>query len=133
MSLLIIDHVMKGLTRSSSLQHIVQQRIYPLAIPEGASMPFVVVSDAVVEPQSLTKDGGADYDEDAVMVVAVARKLGDATKVAQEVRKALQSYTGSQNGIEVDDAWLEKAQPRYNEELRAYCWELTFGFESSID
>lgn len=131
MSLLILDHVNEGLKASAELAQMVGPRIYPLAIPEGADMPFVVVSDATIEPQSLTKDGGCDYDEDMVMVVAVARKLGEATKVARAVRKALENHAVSYADFEVESAWMEKAKPNYNQDLRAYVWEMTFGFDSN--
>lgn len=131
MSLMIIDHVIDGLKASAELSQLVGQRIYPLAIPEGAEMPFVVVADASVEPQTLTKDGGCDYDEDAVMVVAAARRWGEATQVARAVRKALEQHTASHADYDVEAAWMENAKPNYNQDLRAYVWEMTFGFDSN--
>ncbi|WP_293714434.1 DUF3168 domain-containing protein [uncultured Parabacteroides sp.] len=126
MSLLIGKHIYSVLTSDEDVSSMIGERVYPIAIPEGADRPYVVFSDinAVGE---YTKDGWVG-DVTQVTLLCVAEKYESAADLAENVRITLEQSKKQYDGYTIGGAELKKSADTY--ENGVYVIVLNFEFET---
>lgn len=110
MSLLTIKYVQEKLAQSPILDasvgfdrkeesgNVVRDwRIYTNTIPTGVdAYPYIAILFDGVEPQYETKDGGADYDNDTLVVACVGKRLAETVAMGDEVRRVFTRCDGEE-------------------------------------
>lgn len=126
MSLLIGKHIYNALTEDAFVNNIIEGRVFPLAIPEGASYPYVVFSDINVIGD-YSKDGWIS-DTTQVTVMCVSDKYESAADLSENVRITLEQGEKEYGGRTIGGAELKKSADAY--ENGAYVVVLIFEFET---
>lgn len=128
MSLLIGIHVQKTLAADADVVARVNNRIYPKAIPEGASaFPFIVYGMSGID-EAGTKDG--NEDSIGVAIMCVAKTYEEAALTANAVRYALEGKRAAYNEYKFDvrDCMLNAVGDDYLEDLPAYAVTINMNF-----
>lgn len=122
MSLLIGNYIYQALSTDQDLSALVDDRIYPVAIPEGSTFPFVVYSgiNAVGE---YTKDGCV-ADRVNFQVACVARSYTEVTQIADKVRVIIEQIRGENEDSCTNNFELVGSSDGY--EVDAYVIVLNF-------
>lgn len=129
MSLLVGIHINSVLSKDDKLTKEVDNRIYPLVIPEGAPRyPFIVFGSSGISPTN-TKDGSCE-DNVSVSVVVIAKTYFSAIQIAQIVRYDLESVSGKYDEFEVTDCVLSGSSESYLQEIDAFSVELYFNIKT---
>lgn len=126
MSLLIGKHIYDVLTSDNDVRGVVGERIFPLAIPEGAPRPFIVFSGVNVVGE-YSKDGWTG-DVTEVSVMCVADRYESAADLAENVRITLEQSQKRYDGYAIGGAELKKSTDTY--ENGVYVIVLNFEFET---
>ncbi len=95
MSILIGNYIYSALSSDEDLAALVSDRIYPVAIPEGSTFPFVVYSGVNVQGE-YSKDGCIG-DNISFQIACVSETYTNATRIAENVRIIVE-------GISVDQS-----------------------------
>ena len=88
------DAIYSILSNDSTLTAITSTRIYPLRIPQGASLPAVtyfVVSGGPMQ----TKDGAVSDNFDSFQVSCFATSYSTIQSIYSAVKSALERYSGT--------------------------------------
>ena len=129
MSLLVGIHINSVLSKDDKLTKEVDNRIYPLVIPEGApKYPFIVFGSAGITPTD-TKDGSCE-DNVSISVVVIAKTYFSAIQIAQIVRYDLEGVSGKYEDLEVTDCVLSGSSENYLQEIDAFSIELYFNIKT---
>lgn len=125
MSLLVGIHIKSALLKDSNLTKEVNDRIYPLVIPEGTpEYPFIVYGSMGISPTD-TKDGSCE-DNVTVSVVVVSKTYSSAIRIANMVRYDLESVSEKYKEFEVTDCILSGSSEDYLQEIDAISVTLNF-------
>jgi hypothetical protein len=89
------------------LTALVAQRIYPQALPDGATLPAVTYSRISTGHNSAMGSDAAAVRA-RVQVSCWGKKYGDAKDVQVEARKALQRFRGTSASTVIDDIFIEE-------------------------
>ena len=89
------------LLANTSVNNLVESRIYPYIAKEFEKVPFIVYSKVSVNPAD-SKDGPSKLDTIHAQVSIFQDDYDLVSDLAKKVRTALDRYTGNVNGIEVD-------------------------------
>lgn len=88
----------------------VGDRIFPVRIPEGATLPALVYHK-VSDPSLHSKDGDMNLNRPRFQFTAWADKYADAKAAIKAVRTALQGYTGpTLQGVTVPEIICDSEQ-----------------------
>ena len=126
MSLLIGKHIYSVLTSDNDVNGLVEERVFPLVIPDGADRPFAVFNDINVVGE-YTKDGWAG-DVTQATVMCVADKYESAADLAESVRIMLEHSKKQYDGYTIGSAELKKSGDSYQNGV--YVIVLNFEFET---
>lgn len=119
MSILIGLHIVRALKRNAAVVEAVEDRIYPLIVPQGVSrFPFIVY-DMSGGGGTDTKDGMAD-DAASVQVSVVAKSYEEALHIGNAVRYALDGYCPQYEEFKVTRTGNIVYNDEYVEALDAY-------------
>jgi len=107
------------LSANAAVSAIVSNRIYPEIAAQGATLPLVVYKFTGLQPSD-TKSGVSTLDEESYVLVAISESYTDVTALASKVRIALDRYTGTVNGVEVQSAQLTGYDSDYDSANAVY-------------
>jgi uncharacterized protein DUF3168 len=96
------------LSTNAGISALVATRIYPLRIPEGATLPAVAYHK-VTGPRTHSKDGDMSLSHPRFQVTCWAKDYSDAKAVRDAVIAALDGFTdgGTMGGVVVDQVIVE--------------------------
>jgi len=89
------------LVNDADVNAIVSGRIFPQIAAQGAAFPFAVYVLQDTSPSD-TKSGVSTLDEVRYDIVVAAETYAEATDLTEKIRLALDRYTGTVAGINVD-------------------------------
>lgn len=124
MSLLIGKHIYNALLSDSDVNAMVEGRIFPLVIQEGARRPFIVFNEVNVIGE-YTKDGAAG-DIATVNVICVADTYEDTADLAHNVRIALEQSEKQYDEYSTGGAELKKSSDAYENGVYVIILNLEF-------
>lgn len=129
MSLLVGIHIKEALLKDEELIKEVDNRIYPLVVPEGApEYPFIVYRNSGISPTD-TKDGSCE-DNVSVSVVVVSKSYSSAIKIAQMTRYDLEGVSAKYDDFQVTDCLLSGSMDEYLQEIDAFGITLNFNIKT---
>ena len=99
MLLLPEKHIYSKLASSPGVARLVGFQIYPIAVPKGASMPFVIYKRANVRREGTLGNTPLFMPEVSLQVASWALTYEGAKDLADEVRLALDGHTGTLLGL----------------------------------
>jgi Protein of unknown function (DUF3168) len=91
---------------NSAVNAIVGNKIFDLVVSQTATAPFLAISQVTVTANG-TKSGASITDEYRMQVAIVAETQTVAKDLAEKVRTALDYYSGTSNGVNIQQAWFE--------------------------
>ena len=106
MLLLPEKHIYSKLASSPGVARLVGFQIYPIAVPKGASMPFVIYKRANVRREGTLGNTPLFMPEVSLQVASWALTYEGAKDLADEVRLALDGHTGTLLGVTIHDMRL---------------------------
>lgn len=89
------------LVNDADVNAIVSGRIFPQIASQGAAFPFAVYVLQDTSPSD-TKSGVSTLDEVRYDIVVASETYAEATDLTEKIRTALDRYTGTVAGINVD-------------------------------
>lgn len=94
------------LVSSPGVARLVGFQIYPIAVPNGASMPFVIYKRANVQREATLGNTPLFMPTVSLQIASWAMTYEGAKEVADEVRLALDGHTGTISGVTIHDMRL---------------------------
>ena len=114
------------LSTNSGVYNLAHYRIYPITAPQNTTFPFLVYTITNQEP-SLTKDGVSGLDVISFQIDCYSTKYDENTQLANAVRSALDFYTGTVEGHQVQRIrFTGEGDGDYNEEVGVFWKSLDF-------
>lgn len=89
------------LVNDADVNAIVSGRIFPQIASQGAAFPFAVYVLQDTSPSD-TKSGVSTLDEVRYDIVVASETYAEATDLTEKIRTALDRYSGTVAGINVD-------------------------------
>lgn len=100
------------LTSYAGLTALVSDRIYPLVIPEQASLPAIAYQ-RISTRITYSHDGDSELDRPRFQFACVASTAKAAREVAEQVVAALSGYSGTMSGLNVGASFIENQLDGY--------------------
>lgn len=88
------------LEADAAVAAVVDDRIYPIVLPQGAMLPAIVYQ-RISGPRAETMQGPSGLAWPRFQFVSVGATFGDAMAVAVAVRQALDGYRGMVGGVTI--------------------------------
>lgn len=88
------------------LQALIHTRLYPSVAPSSAVLPYVTVQRLGVGSHYHMQGVSATFDT-AVQVDCWALQAGEAKRVAETIRGALDAYSGTMDDLDIDGVFVE--------------------------
>lgn len=98
-------HIYLKLASTPGVARLVGFQIYPIAVPSGATLPFVVYKRASINRES-TLSGPLFMPSVGLQVASWGLTHSLARELADEVRLALDGATGTLSGVTIHDMRL---------------------------
>jgi len=94
------------LTASADLSNIIEDRVYPLTVPQGAKLPAVAYQQISGQRvKAMIRDPGLAYPRYQLTILSTG--YDQCYNVAKYTRQALQDYSGSTGGVIIQRAFFE--------------------------
>jgi hypothetical protein len=106
MLLLPERHIYTRLTSAPGVARLVGFQIYPIAVPKGAAMPFIIYKRANVRREGTLSNTPLFMPEVSMQVASWSLSYDGAKELADEVRLALDGHTGTLSGVTIHDMRL---------------------------
>ena len=129
MSILIGLHIRRTLERNADVTKFVQNRIYPLVVPQGVETYPFICYDVSGASGDDTKDGVVD-DVATVNIAVIAKTYEDAIILGNSVRYALERKTAEYAELDVTECMNMAYNDEYIEALDAYAVNLSMDFRT---
>jgi hypothetical protein len=129
MSILIGLHIRRTLERNVDVTKFVQNRIYPLVVPQGVETYPFICYDVSGASGDDTKDGVVD-DVATVNIAVIAKTYEDAIILGNSVRYALEGKTAEYAELDVTECMNMAYNDEYIEALDAYAVNLSMDFRT---
>lgn len=127
MSLLIGVHIYSALAMDEDVKAIVEDRIFPVVVPEHTDKSFVMY-DGINVAGEYTKDGLIG-DVTNVTVKCVSNKFDTASSLAENVRIVMERHNNKYEGYSIEGAELKNSSVEYESGL--YIFVLNFEFQTN--
>ena len=102
---------MKG---ASGIQSLASTRVFPLALPQTATLPAVLY-EVETMPRQHSLDGPTGLAEARVKIAAGSRRFSDCVALVRAIRLLLDGYTGSLPGsVSVQETILDGETDHYD-------------------
>lgn len=129
MSLLVGYHIKEVLTHDTSLTEDVDNRIYPLVIPQGApAYPFIVFRSDGISTDG-TKDGNAEDSVNASVIV-IAKEYMKAIQLANKVRYDLEGVPSVYDDFQVNDCVVTGSYEEFLLDIDAVAVTINFNLRT---
>lgn len=129
MSILIGLHIRRTLERNADVTKFVQNRIYPLVVPQGVETYPFICYDVSGASGDDTKDGVVD-DVATVNIAVIAKTYEDSIILGNSVRYALEGKTAEYAELDVTECMNMAYNDEYIEALDAYAVNLSMDFRT---
>lgn len=129
MSILIGLHIRRTLEKNTDVTKFVQNRIYPLVVPQGVETYPFICYDVSGASGDDTKDGVVD-DVATVNIAVIAKTYEDAIILGNSVRYALEGKTAEYAELDVTECMNMAYNDEYIEALDAYAVNLSMDFRT---
>lgn len=129
MSILIGLHIRRTLERNADVTKFVQNRIYPLVVPQGVETYPFICYDVSGASGDDTKDGVVD-DVATVNIAVIAKTYEDAIILGNSVRYALEGKAAEYAELDVTECMNMAYNDEYIEALDAYAVNLSMDFRT---
>lgn len=129
MSILIGLHIKRTLEKDADVTKFVQNRIYPLVVPQGVETYPFICYDVSGASGDDTKDGVVD-DVATVNIAVIAKTYEDAIILGNSVRYALEGKTAEYAELDVTECMNMAYNDEYIEALDAYAVNLSMDFRT---
>ena len=93
------------LLNNSDVNTIVSGKIYELTATQTSTAPFITVSQVTMTPNG-TKSGVSGLDEYTMKISMLCETSKQAKDLSEKVRTALDYYSGTSNGVNIQLAWF---------------------------
>ncbi|RHJ76223.1 DUF3168 domain-containing protein [Parabacteroides sp. AM08-6] len=127
MSLLIGNHIFSVLTSDEDVKRIVEERIFPIVVPEQTKKSFVLYDEINVSGE-YTKDGLIG-DVTCVSVKCASERFETVSILADNVRMVLESSSKQYEGYSIEGSCLKNSTVGYDSGL--YVFVLNFEFQTT--
>jgi hypothetical protein len=117
------------LERNADVTKFVQNRIYPLVVPQGVETYPFICYDVSGASGDDTKDGVVD-DVATVNIAVIAKTYEDAIILGNSVRYALEGKTAEYAELDVTECMNMAYNDEYIEALDAYAVNLSMDFRT---
>ena len=107
--------ILKG---STELETLIEDKIFPYVIDEEVLLPALVYRVNSIEPQ-YSKDE-CFQDITTIEIVAFSDGYKNCLQIINEARKALESYKGELEGINITSTRIQNITEGYDFELNTY-------------
>lgn len=129
MSILIGLHIRRTLERNADVTKFVQNRIYPLVVPQGVETYPFICYDVSGASGDDTKDGVVD-DVATVNIAVIAKTYEDSIILGNSVRYALEGKAAEYAELDVTECMNMAYNDEYIEALDAYAVNLSMDFRT---
>lgn len=129
MSIPIGLHIRRTLERNADVTKFVQNRIYPLVVPQGVETYPFICYDVSGASGDDTKDGVVD-DVATVNIAVIAKTYEDSIILGNSVRYALEGKTAEYAELDVTECMNMAYNDEYIEALDAYAVNLSMDFRT---
>lgn len=129
MSILIGLHIRRALEMDADVTGFVENRIYPLVVPQGVETYPFICYDVSGGSGDDTKDGVVD-DVATVNIAVIAKTYEDAIILGNSVRYALEGKTAEYAELDVTECMNMAYNDEYIEALDAYAVNLSMDFRT---
>ena len=110
---------------ASAVNSSVGGRMYPQLGPQNAVAPFIVYVLDNTDPSD-TKSGVSTLDTAFYEVIVVSASYAEMATISDQVRAALDRYTGTVSGVEVQSIQFNNVDTDYDQESARYMAGLDF-------
>ena len=102
----LLQAVYEYISGNTEIQAVVHGRIFPIVLPQDASLPAMVYAPVVANYDSALQ-GDTGYVRQTIQFVCHEKTFKKARKLSRLVKKALQDYTGDMNGVEIQAVFIK--------------------------
>lgn len=106
MLLLPENHIYTKLISSPPVARLIGFQVYPIAVPKGAAMPFVIYKRANVRREGTLSNTPLFMPEVSLQVASWSLTYDGAKELADAVRLTLDGATGTLAGVTIHDMRL---------------------------
>jgi hypothetical protein len=106
MVLLPEQHIYTRLVSSPQVARFVGFQVYPIAVPKGASVPFIIYKRANVRREGTLGNTPLFLPEVSLQIASWSMTYGGAKELADAVRLSLDGHTGTLAGVTIHDMRL---------------------------
>ena len=106
MVLLPEQHIYTRLVSSPQVARFVGFQVYPIAVPKGASVPFIIYKRASVRREGTLGNTPLFLPEVSLQIASWSMTYGGAKELADAVRLSLDGHTGTLAGVTIHDMRL---------------------------
>ena len=118
----IINNILKA---DANVTAAVSTRIFPVIAPQGTQTPFIVHIQTDNQPHG-SKTSPSTWDAAHVEIFVVHENMDTVEDIAETVRLALDRYTGTVSGIEVNSVEYLDENPNFDMESGRFLKRLLF-------
>jgi len=122
---MIENAIYSRLSGFAGLSALVNARIYPLHLPQKPSYPCVAYRRVSSKPISLLA-ADTDIMESTFDIASFSKEEDESFIVAEQIRLALQRWSGTEATVVVMDCMLLNIDQNYEPDLEIYESELSF-------
>jgi hypothetical protein len=122
---MVVEDITTFLKGDPGLTAVVNGRVYPVILPQGATLPALVYSE-VHGQQALTLGNDKGFTDALFQISCMASSYLDSKTLAKALRAALQGYAGTMGSTVVQGAFEESERDSYNAETKEYRTDLDF-------
>jgi hypothetical protein len=119
------DSIFDILSNDATVAGFVGKKIEPLRTTQGEQPPFMIYRINDGDPTD-TKDGVSVLDTDRLIIAAFSETYSELKDIGEAVRSALDRYTGTNSGVNIDKIIYENKQDFFNNDAQLYQLELDF-------
>ncbi|API58863.1 hypothetical protein BSL82_05680 [Tardibacter chloracetimidivorans] len=130
---MLADAIFQRLSGYAGLSALVGSRIYPSRAADGAGTPYVVHSEAAPIDQVPDLDGVGDLVEVRVQVDAWAETAITARQVGDQVRAALDDFTGTVGGVAIAHVTIAGGFDDYDADVSPILYRRTTDFTVTMN
>ena len=114
-----VEYAIKArLEAVSGVTDLVAARIYPAVLPQNPTLPAITFQR--IDGPRLSAMTNDVWAEPRIQINSYAAKYTGAKALAQQVRIALQRWSGTSAGVVIHDIFIENDRDNYDDEVEAW-------------
>lgn len=117
---MIEKFIFAKLSQSSDVAAVVQNRIYPVFLPENIPMPSLVFVRVSTAGAILSHDGSNGIITSGFEISCLSKNLAEVKNLARLVRREFSGFSGTVAGVKVYRSFVETEFDDYDFETGLY-------------